>query len=404
MADNDHSRRNIALNLPLGYAYSATYAGIRQVEKDDLALIVTGLPAAAAAVFTQNRVQAAPVRLSRRHLQASRGQVGAVLINAGNANCATRTGDAVAAATSKAAAKALRLQPAQVLPASTGVIGVELDPRKIVDALPRLVEKLAADRFEAASRAIMTTDLVPKTAFAETKLRRGTIRVAGMTKGSGMIHPLMATTLGFVMTDANIPLPQLRAMLHRGVERSYNRISVDGDTSTNDTLVLLANGASGVRPDPNEFAKVEETITEVLGSLAQQIARDGEGAKKLITITISGAPTQDAAARMARTIANSPLVKTAVAGSDPNWGRVLSAAGNAGVAFDPSKTDVHMQGVAVCKSGLAAPFSEEELKQKLDAPDCDIRVTIRGKGKGEARFWTCDFTEDYIRINASYRT
>ena len=392
------------MNLPLGYAYSAVYAGIRAVQRDDLALIVSGLPANAAAVFTQNRVQAAPVRLARRHLSVSKGLAGAILINAGNANCATRTGDAVALATSKAAAKLLRLPVSQVLPASTGVIGVELDSKKITSALPALVGTLDANGFEAAAKAIMTTDLVPKTASAETKLRRGTVRIAGMTKGSGMIQPLMATTLGFVMTDANIPVPQLRAMLKRGVQRSYNRISVDGDTSTNDTLVLLANGASGVRPDPNEFAKVEETITEVLGSLAQQIARDGEGAKKLITITISGAPTQDAAARMARTIANSPLVKTAVAGSDPNWGRVLSAAGNAGVAFDPSKTDIHMQGVAVCKGGLAAPFSEAELKQKLDAPDCDIRVTIRGKGKGEARFWTCDFTEDYIRINASYRT
>jgi glutamate N-acetyltransferase/amino-acid N-acetyltransferase len=392
------------LNLPLGYAYSATYAGIRQVHKNDLALIVTGLPANGAAVFTQNRVQAAPVRLSRRHLKSSRGQVGALLINAGNANCATRTGDSVALATAKAAGRALRLPPAQVLPASTGVIGVELDPGKIIDALPRLVEGLGADRFDDAADAIMTTDLVRKTAFAGTKLRRGSVRVAGMTKGSGMIQPMMATTLGFVLTDAHIPLPQLRRMLHRGVERSYNRISVDGDTSTNDTLVLLANGASGVRPDPQEMAKMEAAITEVMESLARQIARDGEGARKLVTIDVTGAPNDAAAARMARAIANSPLVKTAIAGSDPNWGRVLSATGNAGVAFDPSKTDIHMQGIAVCRGGLAAPFSEAELKQKLDALDCEIRVAVRGKGKGSARFWTCDFTEGYIRINASYRT
>jgi glutamate N-acetyltransferase/amino-acid N-acetyltransferase len=392
------------LNLPLGYAYSSTYAGIRKVEKDDLALIVTGLPANAAAVFTQNRVQAAPVKLSRRNLRLSRGQVGAILINAGNANCATRTGDAVAASTAKAAAKVLRLLPAQVLPASTGVIGVELDARKIIDALPRLVEGLAADKFGDAARAIMTTDLVPKSAFAETKLRRGVVRVAGMTKGSGMIQPLMATTLGFVMTDANIPLPQLRAMLHRGVERSYNRISVDGDTSTNDTLVLLANGASGVRPDPNEMARMEATITEVMESLAKQIARDGEGARKFVTIEVSGAPTDAAAARMARAIANSPLVKTAIAGSDPNWGRILSAAGNAGVAFDPRRTDIFMQGIAVCRAGLAAPFSEDELKAKLGEKDCEIRVVVRGKGKGASRFWTCDLTEGYIQINASYRT
>jgi glutamate N-acetyltransferase/amino-acid N-acetyltransferase len=392
------------LNSPLGYAYAATYAGIRQVEKDDLALIVTGLPASAAAVFTQNRVQAAPVKLCRRHLKLSGGLVGAILVNAGNANCATRTGDAVALATSKAAAKLLKLPVSQVLPASTGVIGVELDPRKIIDALPRLVGGLGTDRFDDAARAIMTTDLVPKTAFAKTSLRRGVVRTAGMTKGSGMIQPRMATTLGFVMTDASIPPAQLRAMLKRGVERSYNRLSVDGDTSTNDTLVLLANGASGVRPDPRELPHVEEGIARVMESLAQAIARDGEGARKFITIVVSGASNNDGAVRMARAIANSPLVKTAVAGSDPNWGRILSAAGNAGVAFDPSKTDVFMQGVMVCRGGLAAPFSEPGLKRKLDAPECEIRVTVRGQGKGTARFWTCDLTEGYIQINASYRT
>jgi glutamate N-acetyltransferase / amino-acid N-acetyltransferase len=392
------------LNLPLGYAYSAVYAGIRQTPKNDLALIVSGMPAAAAGVFTQNRVQAAPVRLSRRHLTLSRGQVGAVLVNAGNANCATRTGDAVALATSKAAAKLLRLPVNQVLPASTGVIGVELDPGKITGALPELIAGLAPARFDDAANAIMTTDLVPKTAFAEVSLRRGTVRVAGMTKGSGMIQPLMATTLGFVMTDAVIPTATLRGMLKRSVERSYNRISVDGDTSTNDTLLLLANGASGVRPDPKEMAKVEEAIAGVMESLARAIARDGEGAKKLITITVTGAPSDAAAVRIARGIANSPLVKTAVAGSDPNWGRILSAAGNAGVAFDPRRTDVHMQGVVVCRGGLAAPFSEAELKTKLDERECDIRLAIRGKGKGTARFWTCDFTEGYIKINASYRT
>jgi glutamate N-acetyltransferase/amino-acid N-acetyltransferase len=392
------------LKLPLGYLYSATYAGIRQAEKDDLALIVSGLPASAAAVFTQNRVQAAPVKLSRRNLQRSGGLAGAILVNAGNANCATRTGDAVALATSKAAAKLLKLPPAQVLPASTGVIGVELDPAKITDALPRLAAGLQPDRFEDAARAIMTTDLVSKTASAEVKLRRGVVRIAGMTKGSGMIHPQMATTLGFVMTDADVPPPVLRTILKRSVERSYNRLSVDVDTSTNDTLLLLANGASGVRPDPRERSQFEEAVAGVMESLAQAIARDGEGARKFVTIRVTGTATGDGAARMARAIANSPLVKTAIAGSDPNWGRILSAAGNAGVVFDPSKTDIRMQQVLVCRGGLAAAFSEEELKQKLDAAECDILVTVRGKGKGAARFWTCDLTEGYIRINASYRT
>jgi glutamate N-acetyltransferase/amino-acid N-acetyltransferase len=392
------------LNLPLGYTYATTYAGIRQAERDDLALIVSGLSANTAAVFTQNRVQAAPVKLSRRHLKLSKGLASAILVNAGNANCATRTGDAVALSTCKAAAKILKTPVAQVLPASTGVIGVELDPRKITNALPSLAEGLRPDRFEEVSRAIMTTDTLAKTASGEAGFRRGKVRIAGMTKGAGMIQPMMATTLGFVVTDALIPVALLRTILRRSVARSYNRISVDGDTSTNDTLILMANGASGVRPDPKEFRDMEEAIAQVMESLARQIARDGEGAKKLITIDVTGAPNDDAAQRIARAIANSPLVKTAVAGSDPNWGRILCAAGNAGVVFDPAKTDVQMQGVTVCRNGLAAPFSEAELKQKLDAPETSIRLTIRGTGKGSARFWTCDFTEEYIRINASYRT
>jgi glutamate N-acetyltransferase/amino-acid N-acetyltransferase len=392
------------LNLPLGYAYAVTYAGIRSAERDDLALIVSGLAANAAAVFTQNRVQAAPVKLGRAHLKASKGLVGAILVNAGNANCATRTGDAVALATCRAVARLLKMPVTQVLPASTGVIGVEMDAQKIIDALPPMIAGLTPERFPDVARAILTTDRVPKTAFEEVKLRRGRVRVAGMTKGSGMIQPLMATTLGFVMTDAQLPVTRLRAMLRRSVERSYNRISVDGDTSTNDMLVLLANGASGVGADPKELPRVEEAVGQVMQSLAKAIARDGEGARKFITIEVAGAPSDDAAVRLARGIANSPLVKTAIAGSDPNWGRILSAAGNTGVAFDPRRTDVRLQGVLVCRLGLAAPFAEAELKQKLDAPECEIRMTIAGQGKGRATFWTCDLTEEYIRINASYRT
>ena len=392
------------MNLPLGYAYAVTYAGIRSAERDDLALIVSGLAANAAAVFTQNRVQAAPVKLGRAHLKASKGLVGAILVNAGNANCATRTGDAVALATCRAVARLLKMPVTQVLPASTGVIGVEMDAQKIIDALPPMIAGLTPERFPDVARAILTTDRVPKTAFEEVKLRRGRIRVAGMTKGSGMIQPLMATTLGFVMTDAQLPVPRLRAMLRQSVERSYNRISVDGDTSTNDTLLLLANGASGVGADPKELPLVEEAVGQVMQSLAKAIARDGEGARKFITIEVAGAPSDDAAVRLARGIANSPLVKTAIAGSDPNWGRILSAAGNTGVAFEPRRTDVRLQGVLVCRGGLAAPFAEAELKQKLDAPECEIRMTIAGQGKGRATFWTCDLTEEYIRINASYRT
>ena len=392
------------MNLPLGYRYSATYAGIRKQERDDLGLIVSGMPASAAAVFTQNRVQAAPVKLSKAHLKASRGRAGAILVNAGNANCATRNGDRVALATCRAAASALKLPVTQVLPASTGVIGVELDPKRIIGALPRLVSGLSESRFEDVARAMMTTDRVPKMFSREVTLSGGAVRVAGMTKGAGMIHPQMATTLGFVLSDARMAAPRLKQILERAVEQSYNRISVDGDTSTNDTLVLLANGASGVRPAGKEEAAFEDAVTEVMQELARAIARDGEGARKLITIIVEGAADCAAAARMARSIANSPLMKTAIAGSDPNWGRILSAAGNAGVPSDPSKVDIELQDVPVCRAGLAAPFAEEDLKRRLDAPECLIRFMIRGRARGCARFWTCDLTEDYIVINASYRT
>jgi glutamate N-acetyltransferase/amino-acid N-acetyltransferase len=398
------------LKLPLGYRFSSVYAGIRRSEnnqpKDDLGLIVSGGPASAAAVFTQNRVQAAPVRLSRRHLKISRGVAGAILVNAGNANCATRSGDRVAIDCCRALAKRLLLPVAQVLPSSTGVIGVELDSSLILKALPALVEGLSENKFDDVSRAIMTTDLVPKVAYAEVALRRGTVRIAGMTKGSGMIQPRMATTLGFVLTDARVSTAVLRGMLSRSNERSYNRLSVDGDTSTNDTLVLLANGASGVALDPKHEDRdaLEAGIASVMESLARQIARDGEGATRLVTIDVAGAADDRAAAQIARAIANSPLVKTAMAGADPNWGRILCAAGNAGVAFDPDKADIDLQGTSVCRAGLAAPFSEAALKKKLESQECEIRFTLRGKGKGTARFWTCDLTDGYIRINGSYRT
>lgn len=388
------------MNLPLGFRYAAMYAGIRKVAKDDLALIVSDTPASAAAVFTRNRVVAGPVVIARRHLKSSRGRMQAILVNAGNANCATRSAEDVALETSRAAADILGIPAPRVLPASTGVIGVELDSALILRALPKLKQNLDPERFAAVAEAILTTDTRAKTAFAEVK----GARIAGMTKGSGMIQPRMATTLGFVMTDANIPVAKLRGILARVNERSYSRISVDGDTSTNDTLVLMANGCSGVRPDPKEFAAFEEGVAIVTETLARQIARDGEGAKKLVTIDVTGAANPDAAAHIARVIANSPLVKTAIAGSDPNWGRILSAAGNAGVAFDPAKVDIALQGVTVCRSGMAARFSESDLKSKLDQAECSIRFQIHGKGKGSARFWTCDLTEGYIRINGSYRT
>jgi glutamate N-acetyltransferase/amino-acid N-acetyltransferase len=388
------------LNLPLGYKYSSLYAGIRKAAKDDLGLIVSDLPANAAGVFTQNRVCAAPVKLSREHLKKSHGSVKAILVNAGNANCATKTGMAVSSSCCEALAKRLKVDPGQILPASTGVIGLELDGQLILKSLPELLRGLSTERFEDVAKAMMTTDLAMKVAGREI----GPIRIAGMTKGSGMIHPNMATTLGFILTDAVLTPQQLRAILDEAVNHSYNRISVDGDTSTNDTLLLLANGASAVKPTKKERAAILAGVTEVAEDLAKQIVRDGEGARKLVTIHITGADDDDDATRIARSIANSPLVKTAIAGSDPNWGRILSAAGNSGVEFSPRKVNIDFQGVAVCHAGLAVDFDEAELKRKLDSADCEIVFAIRGKGKGEARFWTCDFTEKYIEINASYRT
>jgi len=384
------------VNLPAGYTYSSIYAGIRKIEKDDLALIVSDRPAAAAAVFTTNQVCAAPVEIAKRNLRASRGSVRAILANAGNANCATRTGERVAIACVRAAAKAIGVKESQVLPASTGVIGVEMDAALIIGAMPRLVAGLDATRFEDAARAVLTTDTTVKMAFAKA----GGAAIAGMTKGSGMIQPRMATTLGFVVTDAEIPPAALARALKRGIARSYNRISVDGDTSTNDMVAVLANGASGARPGARAF---EDALREVLESLARQIARDGEGARKLVTIDVSGASNDGAAEKIARAIANSPLVKTAIAGSDPNWGRIICAAGYSGARFDPDRVDIRINDFFLCRKGLDAGFDEAAAKREMDVKEMTLRVDLH-EGKASARMWTCDLTHAYIDINASYRT
>jgi glutamate N-acetyltransferase / amino-acid N-acetyltransferase len=392
------------LTFPLGYRYASVYAGIRKQAKDDLALIVPDAVAQAAAVFTQNIVQASPVRLARKNLRASKGRVAAVVVNAGNANCATRTGDKVAATICKTIARALHAKANQIIPSSTGVIGVELDSTLITDVIPALIDKLSADTFQSVAEAIMTTDTRPKIASEELKLEHGIVRVAGMTKGSGMIHPNMATTLGFVMTDAAVNARDLQKLLVAATERSYNSLSVDGETSTNDMILLMANGASGVTPGAKERLVLAEVITWVMESLAEQIAADGEGARKLIVIRTCGFKSNDDARRIARAIANSPLVKTAIAGNDPNWGRILAAAGYSGVSFSPSDIDIDLQGVPVCRRGLAFEFQEAALKQKLDQSEVRVKISSRSKGKGEARFFTCDLTEGYIQINGSYRT
>ena len=392
------------MNLPLGYRYAAAYAGIRKDKRDDVGLIVSDKPALAAAVFTQNMVQAAPVRVARKNLKSSRGRLSAILVNAGNANCATRTGDRVALDSCKAVAKALKTLPDYILPASTGVIGVELDSKLLTAAIPRLVAALSPDGFESVAQAIMTTDTRMKVASEEVELSGGTVRVAGMTKGAGMIHPNMATTLGFVLTDAVVPVKTLREMLAIATRCSYNSLTIDGDTSTNDTLALVANGASKVKPSTKDTRTLLEVVTWVMESLAEQIAADGEGARKLIIVRALGFKNDEDARKIARAIANSPLVKTAIAGSDANWGRILSAAGYAGVTFNPANVDVFLQKVAVCIGGLAADYDEASLKTNLDSDEVQIRIVHKGRGKGEARFFTCDFTEGYIQINGSYRT
>ena len=270
--------------------------------------------------------------------------------------------------------------------------------------LPALVAALSPDSLPAVADAILTTDTFRKLETARVKLAGGTVRIAGITKGAGMIHPNMATTLSFVMTDAALPAATLKRLLREGADQSYHCMSIDGDTSTNDTLLLMANGASGVKVTKDDEAAFRKALFALLRDLARMIAHDGEGAKHLVTIRVRGARNDADARRLARAIANSPLVKTAVAGCDPNWGRILSAAGYSGVEFDPSRVSIRLQKTLVCRNGLLAPFEEPPLIQKLREPEVEIDFQIAGGGAGECTFWTCDFTEDYIKINADYRT
>lgn len=390
--------------LPQGFRFAATYAGIRKKSADDLALMISDRPASAAGVFTQNQVRAAPVELSAKHLAKSGGSARAVICNAGNANCATPTMNAVARETCRETAKTLGVKTSEVLVCSTGVIGEPLDASLITAKLNDLAETAEPGGFEAAAKAIMTTDTVHKVASAEVRTAQGTIRIAGMTKGAGMIQPNMATMLGFLFTDADLGPKPLSKMLRAAVEDSFNSISVDSDTSTNDTVFVLANGASGVKPRGIAREAFEKALAKVCEDLAVQIVRDGEGAKKLLRIYVDGAATDRDAKALAREIANSPLVKTALAGADPNWGRILPAAGKAGVAFDPAKVDIYVNGFRVCQRGMRADFDEPEVQKTMEEPESVLRFHIRGKGQGQARFFTCDFTEDYIKINAEYRT
>ena len=387
------------LRAPRGFRFAAVEAGIRKTGGADVALMVSDTAAAAAAAFTSNCVRAAPIELSRAHLQRSRGWARAIVANAGNANCATLNGLQVARATACAAARLLGTPEEQILLASTGVIGVPLDAGLLTAALPRAVSHLSPEAFPEAAAAILTTDTHPKLAAR----RAGAARVLGFAKGAGMIHPRLiphATMLAFLVTDAAATPAALRRMTAAAVARTLNRLSVDGDTSTNDTVFVLANGAAGVTPLP----RLARALEEVMGKLAVAIAGDGEGARKRVHIQVAGGRSEQEAERVARAIANSPLVKTALAGGDPNWGRILSAAGASGAPIEPQKVRLALEGVTVCRRGAAAEFDEAALARAL-AGRREICVDLHlGRGAGRATFWTCDLTEDYIRINASYRT
>ena len=394
------------LELPHGYRFAAGYGGIRKQRADDLALMVSDRPAAAAGVFTKNFVRAAPVDFSAEALRASSGWARVIVANAGNANCATPNMAAVAESTVEAAAELAIVPKDQILLASTGVIGEPFGEDVIPRELPKLWQALDRTQFEACARAIMTTDTVPKVRSRRIETDQGTVRLAGMAKGAGMIMPNLATMLSFVFTDADIPPPLLRSLLVSAVDQSFNCITVDSDMSTNDTVFLLANGASGVRIDEgSDTAVVEQALHQLTRDLAIDIARDGEGSSKLAQITVTGAGDPSELKAIAMAIANSPLVKTALAGADPNWGRILGAAGKAGVQFHPDLAEIYVNGVQVCKAGMRADFAEESVQRSMEADDIEIELVLSpGRDGSSVVVWTCDLTEDYIRINADYRT
>ena len=396
-------------SLPRGFRFAAVACGLKKTGALDLAILSSDLPAFAAAVFTQNLVAAAPVLICRKHLRASKGHMRAVVVNAGNANCATGTqGHAAAERTVAEAAKRLGCPTQEVFVCSTGVIGVQLPVEKILRALPKLSRnrRPSARSFAEVSLAICTTDTRPKTAAASLKIAGKRIHLAGCAKGAGMIHPNMATTLAFVVTDAAIAPALLQRTLKEVTARTFNSISIDGDTSTNDTLLVLANGAAGapaIRSGTSAHRAFTAALEDVCRSLALQIVADGEGAQRVIEIAVRGAKTESAARRIAETIATSPLVKTAFAGGDPNWGRIFAAAGRSGVRFDPALVDITMAGIPVLRRGQPLDFNERAAINKLLAEHVPIVMDLHA-GKSAARYWTCDLTAEYVRINASYRT
>ncbi|NTU71359.1 MAG: bifunctional glutamate N-acetyltransferase/amino-acid acetyltransferase ArgJ [Coriobacteriia bacterium] len=390
---------------PLGFMASGVAAGLKSAGKRDLALVAAESAVPAAAVFTTNLVAAAPVVVSRRHI--AQGRARAVIINAGNANaCTGEQGVDDAITTARAVAAALACEPGEVIVSSTGVIGVPLPVDTLLAAVPEAVDSLDSRSGDAAATAIMTTDTFAKQTAVTVEVAGRRVIVGGMAKGSGMIAPNMATMLSVITTDAPLTSAACDAALRHAVGLTFNRVTVDMDTSTNDMCVLLASGEAGGDPidvDDAEFAIVQEAVHAVAGELARMIARDGEGATKLVTVTVQGAATEGDAEQAAFSIANSPLVKTALFGNDANWGRVAAALGRSGAKVDARAFDIDFAGIAVCRAGAALGFDEDAALDALKQPEVEVRVDLH-LGQGAATVWTCDLTYEYVRINGEYRS
>lgn len=394
-----------------GFRAAGVHAGLKKEGALDMALIVSDRPCVAAGVFTRNLVQAAPVLFDRQVLAERGDSVRAVIINARNANAVTgEQGLRDAAEMARLTAEALALpEEAGIFVMSTGVIGVPLPMETIARGIHLAVEALTPDEAAglAAARAIMTTDTFPKLAGTTVQLGGRGVTIAGIAKGAGMIHPDMATMLSTIVTDAVIGRAALQAALQFAVERSFNCISVDGDTSTNDTVLLLANGAAGhaeIGTDGDDFVAFRDALLVVCQELARLVARDGEGATKFVTIGVRGAASFEDARRVGRTVATSPLVKTALFGRDANWGRVLAAAGRAGVLFDPARSSLWFGELQLLRDGTPVGIDEARALEILSQPEVTITLELDPDGTGTATVWTCDFSFDYVSINAEYRT
>lgn len=395
------------IRIPGGFAFSAVIAGIKASGRPDLALAEASSGATAAALFTQNRCVAAPVEVGRASLQATGGRVRAVIVNSGNANCATgRAGIKACEGVCCDAAKLLKVSPAEIFPSSTGIIGVPLPAKKIHSRLPELLAARSGSRqsVQAFAAAIMTTDTRAKIAASQFRVSSKTVTILGIAKGAGMIHPQLATMLVYLFTDVGACSEELQAWLQKSCDDSLNCISIDGDTSTNDTALLLASGTSGVTLEaPGARKKFAAALTTVCQSLAEQIVTDGEGVQHVIRLFVEQAQSRQEALLVARTIAHSALVKTAWAGADPNWGRILAAVGRCGAPIDPARIQIFIGGQKVCRNGVAHAFHEKQAHRSLALPVCDVRVQL-GRGKQSVRFLTTDLTAEYVRINADYST